>query len=242
MSSKVFLSYRRSDASWAAIVIASELQTHLGEGSVFRDLESISLGRNWQDSLDQALDECEVALILIGPTWVKSADAAGAESRLMNPDDMVRREIERSLERGIPVIPVLLDGTRLPSAEELPEDLRELIYRQGVEVRFTTYQADVTNLVQKFQLHAEGRSPAISPLQEELPSDLPGLLVRFLSEYRQWSFSSSRISKWGGQQNGFERLSQFSVTDIRAELDRMVSAGQLKTRQSKKGGTLYTLA
>lgn len=46
--------------------------------------------------------------------------------RLDDPNDWVRLEIAAALERQIPVIPILVDGEKIPKAAQLPENLQQL--------------------------------------------------------------------------------------------------------------------
>ena len=71
---------------------------------------------------------------MIGPGWLDARDEKG-NRRLENPDDFVRIEIGTALKRDIPVIPILPDGTRVPKADQLPDDLKELALRNGLNVR-----------------------------------------------------------------------------------------------------------
>ncbi len=57
------------------------------------------------------------------------------KSRLEDPGDSVRIEIESALKRQIPVIPVLVSGASIPSADRLPASVQDLSYRNGIEVR-----------------------------------------------------------------------------------------------------------
>ena len=50
----------------------------------------------------------------------------GWTRRLNSPSDFVRVEIAAALQRDIPVIPILLEGTKVPRADQLPDDLQEL--------------------------------------------------------------------------------------------------------------------
>jgi hypothetical protein len=45
---------------------------------------------------------------------------------LDDPDDVVRFEVERGLERDIPVVPVLVRGAAAPEAVRLPPSLAQL--------------------------------------------------------------------------------------------------------------------
>jgi hypothetical protein len=63
----------------------------------------------------------------------------------------VRLEVGRALGWGIPVVPLLVGGGRLPEADELPPELRELVRRQSVTLRDETWHADVTALVRSLR-------------------------------------------------------------------------------------------
>jgi hypothetical protein len=47
----------------------------------------------------------------------------------------VRVEIESALEKGIPVIPLLVRGAQMPVEENLPLSLRKPVYRNGLQIR-----------------------------------------------------------------------------------------------------------
>lgn len=64
-------------------------------------------------------------------------------------------------------------------------------------------------------------------------------LVDFLTEYDRYAFSPTRIRYWGSQQANFTDLRSFEVDEIRRTLQSMVASGDLETRVSKKGNTLY---
>lgn len=237
MPSKAFISYRRSDAGWAAALIQQAFEHTFGPDSVYFDVESIQIGERWEDQIDRALDQCEAALIIIGPTWMTCLDEQTNRPRIENQNDMVRKEVAKALERGIPVVPVLIDDARLPQRDRLPDELQELNDWQGVEIRLKTFSSNVRDLVRSFQKTALNTA--------NLPaSDVNGLrklLTEFLARFHQWSFSATRIRNWGQQQAGFNQLADHSLEEIRGELQAMVDDGVAKTRASKKGGTLYRL-
>src|SRR5947209_16595992 len=93
---RVFLSYRRSDSGPYARLIYDSLRERFGSENVFWDLDSIALGRDFVDVVDEWLSRAEVLLVVIGPTWVDTADEHGR--RLDHPDDHVRLEIEAALK------------------------------------------------------------------------------------------------------------------------------------------------
>jgi hypothetical protein len=60
-----------------------------------------------------------VLIAIIGPNWLGTQD--DGPRRLDDPDDWVRLEVEAAISRGIRVIPVLVDGARMPVETELPQ-------------------------------------------------------------------------------------------------------------------------
>jgi hypothetical protein len=129
----IFISYRKEDTRPWAIQLRDHLVRAFGERSIFFDVDSLGTG-NWRTQIDQALDRCAVALVLIGPRWMTAADSEG-RTRLHLPDDVHRMEVASALARpAVIVMPLLVDGARLPAATELPEDLRGLLERQASEI------------------------------------------------------------------------------------------------------------
>src|SRR5205085_1535849 len=76
---------------------------------------------------------CHVLLCLIGDDWLTTAGPTGGR-RLDDAHDFVRIEVEAALHRGIPVIPVLVGTAPVPRAEDLPPELNELAFRNGMAV------------------------------------------------------------------------------------------------------------
>ena len=88
-----------------------------------------------------------VLLAVIGPRWLTSVDLEG-RPRLENPDDAVRQELEIGLERGIIILPLLVAGGTMPSAEQLPESLAPLGYRQALELSDVRWEDDLETLAE----------------------------------------------------------------------------------------------
>jgi hypothetical protein len=53
-------------------------------------------------------------------------------SRIMDPADPVRVEIEAALRKKIPVVPILVDGMSMPGAEDFPDTLRDFRFRNAL--------------------------------------------------------------------------------------------------------------
>ena len=141
----IFISYRREDSEGEAGRLFDDLVRTFGDKSVFLDVAGISPGRDFRKEIEKKLSGCGVLLAMIGPTWASSLDSDGLR-RLDNPNDFVRLEIATALSRDIPVIPVLVRGAKMPRQDNLPADLRDLPYRNSVELSHTRWNSDVTLL------------------------------------------------------------------------------------------------
>jgi hypothetical protein len=152
--SKIFLSYRRDDSADVMGRIYDYLTPPLGpfeSENVFKDVDSIPFGVNFKHYLEQQVTQCKVLLAVIGPQWISIVDEDG-QRRLDNPRDFVRIEIETALQRGIPVVPLLVMGAKMPEESELPETLRDLVYQNGMSVRRDPdFKGDMGRLTKSIQ-------------------------------------------------------------------------------------------
>src|SRR6476646_1921280 len=149
----VFLSYRREDTPFAAGRLGDRLSARFGK--VFMDIDNIDPGVDFTEVIRQAVGECDVLVALIGDKWTSVVDRHGRR-RLEDPDDWIVQEIRVALDRGIRVIPVLVDPARMPARTELPEVLMPLVNRQAVTLRHATVRADVAMLVAPIERAIEG--------------------------------------------------------------------------------------
>ena len=148
----VFISYRRADSSAYAGRLEEDLSAHLhASGDIFMDITDIAAGTNFVTAIHEALSRSKIALILIGRHWISAENDAGVP-RLHDPDDLVRTEVRLALEKGLKVIPVLLGGTPMPSAKDLPEDLKPLAFLNALEISDTRWSYDVERLTDAVSL------------------------------------------------------------------------------------------
>jgi hypothetical protein len=157
----VFISYRREDSEGQARALSLELVRLLGNESVFMDVDSIALGRDFRQVLHERLGSCVVMIALIGPGWLDAKDSSGAR-RIDSSTDYVRQELAAALKRDIPVIPVLLQGAQIPPPERLPDDLKDLSFRNGFELGHSTWDSDVREMVRRLGLGVPDTSDSAS--------------------------------------------------------------------------------
>ncbi len=120
---KIFISYRRNDSATSAGRLYDRLEGHFGQDQVFMDIDTIRPGLNFVEVVQQAIADSDGLIAVIGQEWLTASDGTGGR-RLDQPDDLVRLEIATALERGIRVVPVLLQGAEMPRGIDLPEGLK----------------------------------------------------------------------------------------------------------------------
>jgi TIR domain-containing protein len=150
----IFISYRRDDAEGQAGRLFDDLVKYFGQSAVFMDVTGIEPGRDFRRVIDEQVASCGVLLALIGKDWLDAKDQSGAR-RLDDPTDFVRLETASALKRDIPVVPVLVQGATMPRAEQLPDVLKELAYRNGVELTHARWDSDVDVLAKQLQRHVD---------------------------------------------------------------------------------------
>jgi len=143
----VFISYRREDAAASAGRLRDELVSHFGEENVFMDVDGIRPGQNFVNVIRERVAECGVLIAVIGRGWLNCSSEAGGR-RIDSPGDFVRLEVAAALERGIPVIPALVDGSAMPGAQELPRPLAALSEIQAQQISHRRFHQDTGELIQ----------------------------------------------------------------------------------------------
>jgi hypothetical protein len=156
-TSRVFLSYRREDASGYVGRLHDDLSEHFGAEQVFLDTQDLSAGLAFPKALQEALDDAAVVLPVVGRDW---AVRPTGESFLDDPTNWVRRELERALERGARIVPVLVHGASLASVR-LPDSLASVAELGAVTLSDAGWRQDVQRLI----LTLEGLGVAPASLQ-----------------------------------------------------------------------------
>jgi tetratricopeptide (TPR) repeat protein len=183
--SDIFVNYRSLDAQFGAAAIYELLANRFDRDRIFLDNHSIEPGAEYPDRIRAALEAMRVLLVLIGPRWL--APDPGSPDRLLidNERDWVRVEIGRGFERHVQVVPILLEGSRLPEPDMLPETVRPLVHCQAVEVSHHRLGEDVNHLADWLagmvpgldRIGTAGR-PGRVPVPRQLPPAPPWFVGR----------------------------------------------------------------
>jgi hypothetical protein len=163
----IFISYRRDDSGGHVGRLYDSLAAKFGTKRLFFDIGSIGAGQDFVQVLQDAVARCAVLLVVIGKRW--PGTTAQGTRRIDDPNDFVRLEVKSGLERdGVRVIPVLVHGGSMPTAEELPDDLKALVRRNAIELTDSRWKEDVGRLIA--ELDRVIATPIHIPTVDTLPS------------------------------------------------------------------------
>jgi hypothetical protein len=144
--SGIFISYRRDDSAPSAGRLCDRLGAEFGAEQVFMDVDDIPPGADFSAHIGAKIGGCDALLAVIGKQWLTARNAEG-QLRLSDPDDLVSREVALGLQRGILVIPVLVEGASMPKAADLRSDLKPLAQRNAVTISDQDFQSGVAKLI-----------------------------------------------------------------------------------------------
>ena len=190
MAGKIFINYRRDDSIGMAGRLHDRLAQTFGRDKLFMDVDHIPAGTDFVAHLNSQVAECDVVLVVIGPNWLGVKDDSGGR-RLDNPDDFVAIEIAAALARDIRVIPVLVDGARMPKASELPDSLKPLARRQAAEVRHAHFGQDAEALVARMGEALGGGSVGSRPWRRTAVAGAAAVAVMLLVGWIGYSWMSA---------------------------------------------------
>ena len=144
----LFLCYRRDDAPDAAGRLYDGLTAAFGPGRVFMDIDSVPLGVNFVNHINRQLQGCAAVLVMIGRSWTSCTDSDGSR-RLEDPADHVRLEVATALKQNVPVIPVLVQNASMPRATDLPDEIRDLAFYNGIKLAPEVWRGGVERLIKE---------------------------------------------------------------------------------------------
>lgn len=216
----LFISYRRSDAEgWAGRLLDS-LKANLGQVNIFRDIDDIPPGVDFDAYITEAVGSCSALIALIGPHWLTVTDKGGRR-RLDNPADFTRLEIATALKRNVRVIPALVDNAEMPSIDELPEELKLLSRRQAYELTDARWADDCRRL-------ANVLMPIVKPTRRFGPKAMVvlGLVVvlalggLIVMQWRAHNIEISRIEEAAQEKATAEKAAREQAVAEKAARDR----------------------
>jgi len=156
MGKEIFISYRRKDTGSSAGRLYDALVKRLGSQRVFKDIDNIGPGVDFRKVIGKQLLGARVILLLIGDRYTTLKDDSG-NPRIMHEDDYVREEAALALayRKEKLIIPVFVDGAKAPASDDLPEELKDLSFINGVTLSYDRWADDVDNLTEHIKNYLE---------------------------------------------------------------------------------------
>ncbi|MGK7912520.1 MAG: toll/interleukin-1 receptor domain-containing protein [Synechococcus sp.] len=153
--SRIFINYRRDDARGIAGRLEDSLSAYFGDDRVFRDVNDIEAGADFETVLQDTVLAADALIVLIGPDWLDMCDGEGRR-RLNNADDWVAREVVTAMDKQVPIFPVLVEDTPMPRAADLPDALKPLANRNAISISDKRWATDVARLAKFVALDIPG--------------------------------------------------------------------------------------
>jgi pterin-4a-carbinolamine dehydratase len=196
----VFISYRRDDSGSEARLLRDALQREFGTDSVFLDTSSLQAGTIWPDELQEGLKRAQIVLAVIGPEWLRAGSDEWGQRRIDDEMDWVRQELAAALAEHKRVIPVLVRGAKVPPISVLPEPVRSIPIRQGIEIRRDYWDHDVKLLLAQVasEFRKDEEEDSLNPYPRifpEGPDPLPEEKIQKVlgTELLEWSKVASPL-------------------------------------------------
>ena len=205
--SRIFINYRRDDTSTNASRLYEWLAERYGDDQVFMDVDAIEPGVRWREAIDRAVGSSNLVLALIGTEWLTSLSR-----RLNDEDDFMRYELETALRRDVRIIPVLVEGAKMPRSDELPDSLAGLPEFQAFEVRNERFRYDKEELLRRVDRAVGIGTPAPEPQSHPVapvppPTDVPTTdsAAALETELQKWNWGAFLLTWIWGIGNGVYR-------------------------------------
>ncbi len=141
---QIFINYRKEDSSGYSLALYNELSKWYDKNTIFKDFHNIEPGEDFEEAIDNALNSCSILLVIISDRWCEILNKRA--NSISN--DFVKLEIATALSKNIYIIPITLNGATMPTEIELPDDLKNLIRRQYLNIDQTRFEIDIRKLVQ----------------------------------------------------------------------------------------------
>ena len=155
----IFLSYRRDGGDMTALYLYERL-THMGYRVAY-DFETLLNGR-WDDAILRTIEGCQDVVVVLSPgaldrcvEWEKNRaiwinDNPGRDFLdKYDKNDWMRREIAHANLHKKNILPVLLRDFSFPPVEQLPEDIRELPFQNGIGASPEHHRDTLTRLTKR---------------------------------------------------------------------------------------------
>jgi formylglycine-generating enzyme required for sulfatase activity len=224
---KIFISYRRDDSAYAAGRLYDRLSERFGEENIFMDVEGLDPGVDFFEALEKAVSACDVLIALIGKQWLDIKDEYG-QRRLDNPEDFVRIEISAALDRDIRVIPILVQGARMPGSRDLPPILQHLARLNAFEIRHDRFNADVDRLARSIEDYCSEDAKREQRAQEIARQEAQ------IAECLAAAHTALNREDWKTAQSNYRQILKLRPTHTAAKRGLQIASKKIGSRPTKE--------
>ncbi len=141
----IFISYQRADTLFAAHAVGYAVRN--AGHQVFVDTGSINGGELFPQAISNAIAQSNIMFALIGPGF--------DFSRLYEDNNVVAFEWRRAQFHGVAVVPILVDGGKMPLDDGLPAKLRWFTKRNAYLLRRESLSTDISKLIEDIPVLAK---------------------------------------------------------------------------------------
>ena len=141
---KIFVSYRRADASGHTGRLYDHLIQYFFPQNIFIDIDSIQPGDDFLRRIQHFLDNSDVFLAVVGKNWLgKTKDG---QRRIDNKNDFVRIELLEAIGKKIPIIAVLVQGVQEAELDWLPDNAKFEGFYKSIHMDDFAWNKGVKNI------------------------------------------------------------------------------------------------
>jgi formylglycine-generating enzyme required for sulfatase activity/energy-coupling factor transporter ATP-binding protein EcfA2 len=190
----IFVNHRWWDRPGRAETIHRVLEGTLGV-PVFLDSDDIGPGEDITAKVEKAFAELGFLIVVIGPDWFKPRNVDEDVPKIWrDKDDWVRSEIRNAIKKNVPIVPVYVDNKTILKAEQLPDDIKELVETRKVDpilpstgskavtLRPESFHRDLKEFVEDFAKTYKLTIKAAQP-DDRVPASAPDLPEKWLEKY-----------------------------------------------------------
>ncbi len=156
---QIFLNYRRTDTAGHAGRLYDRLAERFGHDGIFMDIDAVQPGEDFVARIEDVVANSDLVVALIGREWLWVGRGFLRRGRLQGPSDFVRIELQVAFERGLHVIPVLVEGATMPTPAQLPGAIGALARRQAFELSDARWRSDCDRLIAAMERLLESPQP-----------------------------------------------------------------------------------
>lgn len=219
----IFINYRRADSAYQTDRLCELLSKYLQKPKkqLYMDIESTALGVDYIEVISEKISECDVMLTLIGEEWLTLQRPNTDVTRIHEDSDLVRKEIRTALEAEKPVVPTMFDGATYLKESDLPADIANLAWRNGISIQRDTFEEDVHRLAEGLGLTKDNRKYGVF-----IASQAP--LLGYIA------YDQSKERKEKNEQQELSRPPEFTVVAAAAAAASSTAAGTSQAARPPK--------